>query len=121
MNGMNIAGYQGGFSSGNMGGTWGMMNHSSASGFYSEFGGKESAVGGGIFDGMALPDHFLGQYYTQVRNDFEILLVEVWKLLDYKMHRNADVKHSASVQRHGIKSLLPAQNNRIKKYFPILV
>lgn len=39
---------------------WGTMNQSSGSAFYSR---RES----GVFDGMALPDHFLRQYYNQVR------------------------------------------------------
>ncbi len=68
MNGMNTASYQEGYQSGNMGGTWGMMNQPSVSGFHSEFEGRESAAGGGIYDGIALPDHILRQYYTQVRN-----------------------------------------------------
>ncbi|XP_053178220.1 desmoglein-2.1-like [Scomber japonicus] len=45
-------------------GTWGMMNQMSYSGFYSEFESRE-AGGGEIYDGMALPDNFLGQYYSQ--------------------------------------------------------
>ena len=52
--------------------TWGMMNQPSASGFHSEFEGRESGGGGGFFDGMALPDHFLEQYYTQVRTGVNI-------------------------------------------------
>lgn len=48
-------------------GTWGMMNQMSYSGFYSEFESRE-AGGGEIYDCMALPDNFLGQYYSQVRN-----------------------------------------------------
>lgn len=31
---------------------------------------RESRVGGGMFDGMALQDQFLGLYYTQVSNHF---------------------------------------------------
>ncbi|CAK6969743.1 desmoglein-2.1-like [Scomber scombrus] len=45
-------------------GTWGMMNQMSHTGFYSEFESRE-AGGGEIYDGMTLPDNFLGQYYTQ--------------------------------------------------------
>ena len=48
-------------------GTWGMMNQPTASGFYSEFESRESGVGADFYDGMALPDHFLEEYYTQVR------------------------------------------------------
>ncbi|KAM7410640.1 hypothetical protein PAMA_001872 [Pampus argenteus] len=44
--------------------TWGEQWGSSAA--YLGFEGREAGVaGGGIYDGMALPDHFLGQYYTQ--------------------------------------------------------
>lgn len=57
MDGMNGAIYQEG--------TWGMMNQQGGSGFYSEFESREA--GGGIYDSMALPVNFLGQYYTQVR------------------------------------------------------
>lgn len=38
-------------------GTWGMIK---------QFKGRESS-GGGMFDGMALPDNFLRLYYIQVR------------------------------------------------------
>lgn len=68
MDGMNGATYQEGFSSGHGEGMWGMMNQINGSGFYSEFGGRESGVGGGVFDDMGLPDHFLRQYYSQVRS-----------------------------------------------------
>ncbi len=68
MDGMNGA-FQEGFVSGDR--TWGMMNQMSGSGI-DEYEGKESGVVGGIYDGMALPDHFLGQYYTQVRNQLNI-------------------------------------------------
>ncbi|XP_023284459.1 desmoglein-2-like [Seriola lalandi dorsalis] len=44
---------------------WEGVNQMSGSGFYSEFEGRESGGGGGIYDGMALSDHFLGQYYSQ--------------------------------------------------------
>ncbi|GAA6223890.1 desmoglein-2-like [Lates japonicus] len=64
MNGMNGATYGEGFTTDHREGTWG-MNQLSGSGFYSEFEGRESGGGGGIYDGMALPDHFLAWYYTQ--------------------------------------------------------
>lgn len=67
MDGMNGAFYED-FSSGRREGTWGMMNQPNGSGFYSEFEGRESGVGGGIYDDMALPDYFLGQYYSQVNH-----------------------------------------------------
>ncbi|GLD67701.1 desmoglein-2-like protein, partial [Lates japonicus] len=63
MDGMNGATYGEGFVSDHREGTWG-MNQLSGSGFYSEFEGRESG-GGGLYDCMALPDHFLAQYYTQ--------------------------------------------------------
>ncbi|XP_070689059.1 desmoglein-2.1-like [Pempheris klunzingeri] len=57
---MNGAGYQG-FSNCHKG----MMNQPSGSGFFSEFESRESGIEGGLYDSMALPDHFLGQYYSQ--------------------------------------------------------
>ncbi|XP_071342912.1 desmoglein-2.1-like isoform X2 [Trachinotus anak] len=60
MDGMN----RGGFASDHREGTWG-INQISGSCFYSDFEGKESRGGGGIYDSMALPDHFLRQYYSQ--------------------------------------------------------
>ena len=67
IDGMNGAFYQEGFSAAQGEGTWGMTNHTFGNGIYSEFEGRESRVGGSLYDGMALPDHFLRQYYTQVR------------------------------------------------------
>lgn len=67
MDGMNGAAYTDRFSSGQREATWGTRSQPSGSAFYSEFHGRESAVGGGMFDGMCLPDHFLRQYYSQVR------------------------------------------------------
>ncbi|XP_047199070.1 desmoglein-2-like [Hippoglossus stenolepis] len=64
MDGINRV-HQDGFAGDHREETWGMMNQPSASGFHSEFEGRESGGGGGIYDGMALPDHFLEQYYTQ--------------------------------------------------------
>lgn len=55
IDGMSGGAYQEGFS------RWGMMNQNNGSGFYSS---RES----GVFDSMALPDHFLRQYYSQVRS-----------------------------------------------------
>lgn len=66
----------------NSGKTWGMMSATDGYGFYSntfgrgfgrEFGrgfGRESEAQGGLFDGMALSDHILREYYGQVRSDF---------------------------------------------------
>ncbi|KAJ0065393.1 hypothetical protein NL108_009549 [Boleophthalmus pectinirostris] len=45
-----------------MDGTW-SMNQMGGSGFQSEYMSRERE--GGIFDGMALPYHYLGQYYNQ--------------------------------------------------------
>uniref|UniRef100_A0A3Q2WUD1 Desmoglein-2-like n=1 Tax=Haplochromis burtoni TaxID=8153 RepID=A0A3Q2WUD1_HAPBU len=53
---------------------WG-MNQQDPSGFYSETETRESLGGVGLYDGMALPDHFLRQYYDQVRNLMNGLLV----------------------------------------------
>ncbi|XP_032363606.1 LOW QUALITY PROTEIN: desmoglein-2-like [Etheostoma spectabile] len=64
MDGMNGAVYQDGFVSGLREGSRGMAQQS-GSGFYSEFEGRESGAGREMYDGMALPDHFLAQYYTQ--------------------------------------------------------
>uniref|UniRef100_A0A3P8U339 Cadherin domain-containing protein n=1 Tax=Amphiprion percula TaxID=161767 RepID=A0A3P8U339_AMPPE len=65
MNGMNGGAIQEGFSNVNREGMWG-MNQDEGSGFYSEYEGMDSRGGGGIYAGIALPDHFLGQYYNQV-------------------------------------------------------
>lgn len=58
-----------GFANGYRDGTWGINNQMGGSAFYSEFQGREAAAGGGMFDGMALPDHFLKQYYAQVSHN----------------------------------------------------
>ncbi|XP_059197235.1 desmoglein-2.1-like [Centropristis striata] len=64
MDGRNGANYQEGFASGREE-AWGVMNQPSGSGFYSEFGSRESGVGGGMFDSIALPDHVLRQCYNE--------------------------------------------------------
>lgn len=52
----------------------GMISQTAGYGFYTEAFGREysgmseAAAEGGMFDHMALSDHFLGQYYTQVKN-----------------------------------------------------
>lgn len=69
--------YEEAFSSSHREGTWGRMSHPSGSGFYSEFHGRESTEGGGIFNGMALPDHFLRQYYSQVRSHLNVSVYAV--------------------------------------------
>lgn len=66
MDGMNRALYGEGFTGARREETWG--NQPSSRGYYSEFESRASGGGGGMYDGMALPDHFLGQYYGQVRN-----------------------------------------------------
>ena len=72
MDGMNGAIYPEGLSSVHREGTMGRMNQRSGSGFYSEFETRESGGGGEFYDGMALPDNFLRQYYFQVRIHFSI-------------------------------------------------
>ncbi|XP_041646406.1 desmoglein-2-like [Cheilinus undulatus] len=47
------------------GGAREMMNEYSANGFWSEMDSREVRVRGGLFDGMALPDHILADYYSQ--------------------------------------------------------
>ncbi|KAE8293849.1 Desmoglein-4 Cadherin family member 13 Precursor [Larimichthys crocea] len=66
MDGMNGGTYHDGFTSVYREGTFGMMNQPSGSGFYgSGFERRESAEGGEVYNGMALPDQFLRQYYSQ--------------------------------------------------------
>lgn len=52
-------------------GTWG-TTHRRNSGFHHDFDLIESGASGGLYDGMALSDNFLRQYYTQVRNHLNI-------------------------------------------------
>lgn len=66
MGGMNGSMIQERFSSGSRGEAFAVMSQPSGSGFYSEFHGRESVAEGDMFNGMALSDHFLGQYYNQV-------------------------------------------------------
>lgn len=63
INRLNGANYQGSYRKD----IWG-MNQQDPSGFYSETETRESLGGVGLYDGMALPDHFLRNYYDQVRN-----------------------------------------------------
>lgn len=70
MSGMNSGGFQERFSSSHRGDTWGLMSQPSCSGFYSDFHGRESIGEGDMFNGMALSEHFLGQYYNQVITNF---------------------------------------------------
>lgn len=46
-------------------GAWGMSNQ--RSGFQTQMEHMEGEMGGGFYEGMALPDHLLEQYYSQVR------------------------------------------------------
>nr|XP_029135630.1 desmoglein-3-like [Labrus bergylta] len=62
MDGMNGGGYDDGYLRDR---SWGTMTEHRGSAHYSEFQGRGSAAGGGRFDGMALPEHILAQYYTQ--------------------------------------------------------
>lgn len=41
-----------------------IIGHGNGGGFYSEY---ESREGGGAYEGIALPDHYLEEYYSQVR------------------------------------------------------
>lgn len=80
---MDGAFYQDGYTGGYKDGAWGMMSQTGmmsqadmmgqagmmgqggqGSGLYSEFERREA---GGMYDGIALPCHFLEQYYSQVR------------------------------------------------------
>lgn len=70
MSGMNDGGLQERFFSSHRGDTWGVMSQPSGNGLYSDFHGRESIVEGSMFNGMALSDHFLGQYYNQVITNF---------------------------------------------------
>lgn len=72
MDGMNGAMYEDSYAGGYREDRWGMMNQVTGNGLYSEFEGREARVGGAMYDGMALPDHFLRQYYTQVRKKSNI-------------------------------------------------
>ena len=72
MDGMNGAIYLDSFSSVHRERTMGRMNQRSGSGFHSEFETRESGGGEEFYDGMALPDHFLRQYYSQVMIHFSI-------------------------------------------------
>jgi len=60
-----INGFNGGTS--HTDGMWG-MNNWEGSGIYSVSESREVRGVGGIYDGIALPDHLLRQYYSQVRN-----------------------------------------------------
>uniref|UniRef100_A0A3P8NT17 Cadherin domain-containing protein n=1 Tax=Astatotilapia calliptera TaxID=8154 RepID=A0A3P8NT17_ASTCA len=64
INRLNGANYQGSYRKE----IWG-MNQQDPSGFYSETETRESLGGVGLYDGMALPDHFLRQYYDQKVTD----------------------------------------------------
>ncbi|KAK7889416.1 hypothetical protein WMY93_024976 [Mugilogobius chulae] len=58
-----VSGYYQGFGAGQMEGTWRGRSHMGGSAFQSEYMSREREAG--IFDGMALPYHYLGQYYNQ--------------------------------------------------------
>lgn len=66
MSEMNEAGFQDYSSTAQKNEMWG-ANQWDGSGFYAESDGRKSrGAGGWIFDGLALPDTFLEQYYSQV-------------------------------------------------------
>ncbi|KAM3620644.1 uncharacterized protein V6R79_026394 [Siganus canaliculatus] len=67
LDGMNRASHQESSWSGQREMAW--MNASNGSALFSGFEDREAGGGaGGLYDGMALPDHFIGQYYTQKVN-----------------------------------------------------
>lgn len=76
---MNSGGFEERFASNHRGDTWGVINQPSGSGFYSDFHSRESMAEGDMFNGMALSDHFLGQYYDQVITNFKCLIFMVIK------------------------------------------
>lgn len=57
-----------GYGAGQMEGSWRGMSQAGGSVFNSEFMSRQADTG--IFDGMALPHHYLGQYYSQVSLSF---------------------------------------------------
>lgn len=57
--------YQEGLAASQRDSTMGRMGQRRASGFYSEMESTQS-MRGGLYDGMALQDHILRQYYAQV-------------------------------------------------------
>uniref|UniRef100_A0A3B4AZD5 Cadherin domain-containing protein n=1 Tax=Periophthalmus magnuspinnatus TaxID=409849 RepID=A0A3B4AZD5_9GOBI len=59
-----INGYYQGYGASQMEGTWRGLSQFGGSAFQSEYMSRERETG--IFDGMALPYHYLGQYYNQV-------------------------------------------------------
>ncbi len=52
---------------------------------------------------------------------FEMAGAEVWNFLDYKMNCNVDVEVLHQCRHRLTESLLPTQNNRLTRYFPILI
>ena len=53
---------------------WGTSN---VSGLGTWIKGEGSQVHQGMYEGMALPDRFLGQYYSQVRNHYNISVLHL--------------------------------------------
>uniref|UniRef100_A0A3Q3WQK7 Cadherin domain-containing protein n=1 Tax=Mola mola TaxID=94237 RepID=A0A3Q3WQK7_MOLML len=105
MDGMNGAIYRGGFSSGQGEGSWGIMNKTTGNGLFSEFHDRESTVGRGVFGGMALPDNFLKQYYSQVISGNENMGVKDGLLVyDYE-------GQGSSAGSVGCCSLLESEND----------
>lgn len=62
-------GYYQGYGAGQMEGTWRGRSQMGGSRFQSEYMSRETNTG--IFDGMALPYHYLGQYYSQKTDSAE--------------------------------------------------
>lgn len=82
MSGMNSGGFQERFSSSHRGDTWGAISQPGGGGFYSDFHSRESIAEGDMFNGMALSDHFLGQYYNQVITNLKCLIFMLNKQKD---------------------------------------
>jgi hypothetical protein len=56
-----------------------------ANGYYSEFDGRESAAAVEKFSGFALPESYLGNYYTQVRksDSLDEKIIEVFRKIPF--------------------------------------
>lgn len=69
----------------------GMISQTAGYGFYTEAFGREysgmseAAADGGMFDHMALSDHFLGQYYTQVKMSKFLTLKTIFRTLLFNL------------------------------------
>ncbi|CAL1593128.1 unnamed protein product [Knipowitschia caucasica] len=80
-----------GYGAGQMDGTWRGMSQMGGSGFQSEYMSRERDTG--IYDGMALPHHFLGQYYNQKVQSSEAQTGKD-QLLEYKYEGQGSIAGS---------------------------